>query len=126
MRSERIGRINHDLLAGLSDGTGLMADQTVGASGAVFGLFAALFIIQRRFGRDTSAIVGLLVLNLAISFIGANISWQGHLGGLVTGAIVAALYAWAPRNRRTVYGVCGTVAITIALIGVICLRAALA
>ena len=99
---------------------------TVGASGAVFGLFAALFIIQRRFGRDTSAIVGLLVLNLAISFIGANISWQGHLGGLVTGAIVAALYAWAPRNKRTVYGVCGTVGITIALIGVICLRAALA
>lgn len=99
---------------------------TVGASGAVFGLFAALFIIQRRFGRDTSAIVGLLVLNLAISFIGANISWQGHLGGLVTGAIVAALYAWAPRNRRTVYGVCGTVGIAIALIGVICLRAALA
>lgn len=44
----------------------------------------------------------------------------------MTGAIVAALYAWAPRNRRTVYGVCGTVAITIALIGVICLRAALA
>lgn len=99
---------------------------TVGASGAVFGLFAALFIIQRRFGRDTSAIVGLLVLNLAISFIGANISWQGHLGGLVTGAIVAALYAWAPRNRRTVYGVWGTVGIAVALIGVICLRAALA
>lgn len=99
---------------------------TVGASGAVFGLFAALFIIQRRFGRDTSAIVGLLVLNLAISFIGANISWQGHLGGLVTGAIVAALYAWAPRNKRTVYGVCGTVGIAIALIGVICLRTALA
>lgn len=99
---------------------------TVGASGAVFGLFAALFIIQRRFGRDTRAIVGLLVLNLAISFIGANISWQGHLGGLVTGAIVAALYAWAPRNKRTVYGVCGTVGIAIALIGVICLRTALA
>lgn len=99
---------------------------TVGASGAVFGLFAALFIIQRRFGRDTRAIVGLLVLNLAISFIGANISWQGHLGGLVTGAIVATLYAWAPRNKRTVYGVCGTVGIAIALIGLICLRTALA
>ena len=99
---------------------------TVGASGAVFGLFAALFIIQRRFGRDTTAIVGLLVLNLIISFLGANISWQGHLGGLTTGALVAALYAWAPRARRTVYGVWGTVGITIGLVGLILLRAGLA
>ena len=99
---------------------------TVGASGAVFGLFAALFIIQRRFGRDTTAIVGLLVLNLIISFLGANISWQGHLGGLATGALVAALYAWAPRARRTVYGVWGTVGITIGLVGLILLRAGLA
>ena len=99
---------------------------TVGAAGAVFGLFAALFIIQRRFGRDTTAIVGLLVLNLIISFLGANISWQGHLGGLATGALVAALYAWAPRARRTVYGVWGTVGITIGLVGLILLRAGLA
>ena len=99
---------------------------TVGASGAVFGLFAALFIIQRRFGRDTTAIVGLLVLNLIISFLGANISWQGHLGGLATGALVAALYAWAPRARRTVYGVWGTVGIAIGLVGLILLRVGLA
>ena len=99
---------------------------TVGASGAVFGLFAALFIIQRRFGRDTTAIVGLLVLNLIISFLGANISWQGHLGGLTTGALVAALYAWAPRARRTVYGVWGTAGIAIGLVGLILLRAGLA
>ncbi|WKR20149.1 rhomboid family intramembrane serine protease [Actinomyces israelii] len=98
---------------------------TVGASGAVFGLFAALFIIQRRFGRDTTMIVGLLALNLVISFLGANISWQGHLGGLATGALVSTLYAWAPRDKRTVYGVWGTAGIAIGLVGLVLLRAGL-
>ena len=55
----------------------------------------------------------------------APASWLTSTVG-ASGAVLAALYAWAPRNRRTVYGVCGTVGITIALIGVICLRAALA
>ena len=98
---------------------------TVGASGAVFGLFAALFIIQHRFGRDTSAILGLLAVNLAISFMGEYISWQGHLGGLATGALIAALYAWAPRERRTAYGVWGTAGLAVLLVGLSCLRAAL-
>ena len=98
----------------------------MGASGAVFGLFAALFIIQRRFGRDTTTIVVLLALNLVISFLGAGISWQGHLGGLATGALVATLYAWAPRDKRTVYGVWGTAGIAIGLVGLILLRAGLA
>ena len=62
---------------------------TVGASGAVFGLFATMFLIQRRFGRDTSQIVILLVLNAVISVLGANISWQGHLGGLLAGGALA-------------------------------------
>ena len=68
----------------------------------MFGLFAALFVIQRRFGRDTSAIVGLLAINLVISVLGSGISWQGHLGGLLTGVAVSAVFAWAPRDRRDV------------------------
>ena len=95
---------------------------TVGASGAVFGLFAAMFVIQRRFGRDTSAIVGLLAINLVISFVGANISWQGHLGGLVTGALLAAIYAWVPRERRTAGGVAGTVGVAVLLLALIAVR----
>ncbi|MDO4242776.1 MAG: rhomboid family intramembrane serine protease [Actinomyces sp.] len=98
---------------------------TVGASGAVFGLFAALFIIERRLGRDTSAIVGLVAVNVVVSFIGANISWQGHLGGLLTGGLLAAVYAWAPRPRRTLYGVGGTVAVGAVLLALIAVRAAL-
>ncbi|WP_235925234.1 rhomboid family intramembrane serine protease [Actinomyces marmotae] len=97
---------------------------TVGASGAVFGLFAAMFVIQRRFGRDTTGIVGILVLNLVFSFTAAGISWQGHLGGLITGGVVAAVYAWAPRERRGALSAAGTAAVALALVGLVALRLA--
>lgn len=96
---------------------------TVGASGAVFGLFAAVFVIQRRFGRDTSAILGLLGVNLVISFIGASISWQGHLGGLLTGGAVAALFVWAPRERRRAVGLWGPVLVAVLLVVAVWLKA---
>jgi len=96
---------------------------TVGASGAVFGLFSAMFIVQRRFGRDTSGIVALVAINAVISFLGANISWQGHLGGLVVGGIVAAIYAWAPRGKRQSVGIAGTVAVAVVLEGLNIARA---
>lgn len=99
---------------------------TVGASGAVFGLFATLFVVQRRFGRDTSAVLGLLGMNLVISFVGANISWQGHLGGLLAGAALASVYAWAPRERRTQVSVAGTVGLAVVLLALVVLRAFLA
>ena len=99
---------------------------TVGASGAVFGLFSAMFIVQRRFGRDTSGIVALVAINAVISFLGANISWQGHLGGLLVGGIVSAIYAWAPRGRRKAVGIAGTIAVVVALVALNILRAFLA
>ena len=99
---------------------------TVGASGAVFGLFSAMFIVQRRFGRDTSGIVALVAINAVISFLGANISWQGHLGGLLVGGIVSAIYAWAPRGKRQAVGIAGTIAVAVALVGLDLLRAFLA
>ncbi|MDO4901428.1 rhomboid family intramembrane serine protease [Actinomyces sp.] len=98
---------------------------TVGASGAIFGLFAAVFVVLRRFGRDTSTIVGLLVINVVISVVGANISWQGHLGGFLAGFVVAAIYAWAPRERRTAVGVWGTVGAAVVLVALCAARAAL-
>jgi membrane associated rhomboid family serine protease len=72
---------------------------TAGASGAIFGLFAALFIVLKRLGRDTSSVVPILILNIAISFV-PGISLAGHLGGLITGAIVAVALAYAPRKSR--------------------------
>ncbi|MCS6711782.1 rhomboid family intramembrane serine protease [Brachybacterium sp. EF45031] len=71
-----------------------------GASGGIFGLFAAMFVIGRRTGADIAGIAVVLVLNLVLTFTMPGISWQGHLGGLVTGAAVtAALFAVRPQAR---------------------------
>lgn len=84
---------------------------TAGASGAVFGLFGATFVVGRRLNMDTRWVIGLIVINLVITFVVPNISWQGHLGGLVTGAVVAAAYAYAPRKNRNAVQIGATVAL---------------
>ncbi|MGW8889750.1 rhomboid family intramembrane serine protease [Streptomyces sp. NPDC055749] len=75
---------------------------TVGASGAIFGIAAAFYIISRRLGRDMRAekhmLTGLL-LWLVIS--AAFTSWQGHLGGLLTGGLVTWAMAYAPAKFKT-------------------------
>lgn len=74
----------------------------LGASGAIFGLFGAFFIIQRRLGGNNVQILVLLGLNLAIPFFVPGISWQAHVGGLVTGLAVALVYLRTRRpNQRT-------------------------
>lgn len=66
---------------------------TVGASGAVFGLFAAVLVLNWRLGRETGGIVALLVINGVLGFILPNIAWQAHLGGALTGAALAGILA---------------------------------
>lgn len=72
---------------------------TVGASGAVFGLFGALFVVQRKMGAQAAQVIVLIAINFAFSFLMPNISWQGHLGGFITG-LVAALLFFALRPKR--------------------------
>jgi membrane associated rhomboid family serine protease len=64
----------------------------VGASGAVFGLFGAILVVNRHLGRTTAGLVATVAINAAIGFIYPGISWQGHLGGFVAGAVVALLF----------------------------------
>jgi membrane associated rhomboid family serine protease len=63
----------------------------VGASGAVFGLFGALIVLRDRVGAEAGGVVTLIGINLVISFLVPGISWQAHLGGLLTGVVVAFL-----------------------------------
>ncbi|WP_432544501.1 rhomboid family intramembrane serine protease [Kineococcus sp. SYSU DK002] len=74
----------------------------VGASGAIFGLFAALLVVNRQLGRQTGQIAALIVVNFLVGVFVAGISWQAHLGGLVTGALVATALARGRRGRRAV------------------------
>jgi membrane associated rhomboid family serine protease len=91
------------LVAGLGGGVACYvftpSGGTVGASGAIFGLFAALFVVMRRLGRDTASFIPVLVINLGISFL-PGISLAGHVGGLVTGAAIAVAMAYAPSKNR--------------------------
>lgn len=89
----------------------------VGASGAVFGLFGAFFIVQRRLNRDTGPVIAVLVVNFALGFL-PNVAWQAHVGGLVTGLLATAALAYAPRVNRTAIQA-GALAGVVVLLGVL-------
>jgi membrane associated rhomboid family serine protease len=71
----------------------------VGASGAVFGLFGAFLVLQRRLGRSSAGMYVIIGINAVIGFVLPGIAWQAHLGGLLTGAGVAAAIAYSGRDR---------------------------
>jgi membrane associated rhomboid family serine protease len=94
----------------------------LGASGAIFGLFGAYFVVARRLRADTRAIIFLIVLNLGISFAVPDIAWQAHVGGLLTGGLLTAAYAYAPRNQRALVQTGATVAMVVLLVIIVLTR----
>lgn len=95
----------------------------VGASGAIFGLFGALFVIQRSFGGANTQLLIVLGLNLVMGFIVPGISWQAHIGGLITGAIVANIMVRTrgeePRRQRQGLGLVGLGLVALTVLGVL-------
>ena len=74
---------------------------TVGASGGVFGLFGAFFVLTRLRGGNQRPILGMIAVNFIYGLIMPGISWQAHLGGLIAGAVVTwALQKTSRRGRR--------------------------
>lgn len=98
------GSVGYLMLAQLPERMGERAGwvtPTVGASGAVFALFAALLVLNRHLGRQTGSILGVLVVNGILGFVLPNVAWQAHLGGALTGAAVAGAIALsAPKTRQ--------------------------
>ena len=94
--------------------------QAFGASGAIFGLFGAWFVLARRLRLDSRQVVLLIVLNLGITFLVRSIAWQAHVGGLIAGTLLTTAYVYAPRANRTLIQVGATVGIlAIIVLGVI-------
>ncbi|MEW1612104.1 MULTISPECIES: rhomboid family intramembrane serine protease [unclassified Streptomyces] len=104
-----LGRVRYlalYLLSGLA-GNALMYliaapnQPSLGASGAVFGLFGATAVLTRRMNYDMRPVLVLLALNLVFTFTVGGIAWEAHVGGLVAGVVIAIGLVHAPRQRRT-------------------------
>jgi membrane associated rhomboid family serine protease len=81
----------------------LVGSASVGASGAIYGLFGAMFVVARRLGYDVRGVLWLIGINVVLTFVIPGISWQGHLGGLITGTLVMALFAYSPGKNRKAF-----------------------
>lgn len=95
---------------------------SLGASGAIFGLFGAWFVVARRLRVGARGVVFLIVINLAITFALPNIAWQAHIGGLVTGGLLTAAYVYAPRRQRALVQAGATLATVAVIAAIVLLR----
>jgi membrane associated rhomboid family serine protease len=89
--------------------------EALGASGAIFGLFGAWFVVARRLRLDSRWIVTVVVLNLVLGFVVPGIAWQAHVGGILAGGLLTAAYAYAPRTNRALIQGGATIAILVIL-----------
>ncbi|MGC3994923.1 MAG: rhomboid family intramembrane serine protease [Propionicimonas sp.] len=117
------------LLAALAGSTAVLwlsdpQSQTLGASGAIFGLLGALLVIAHKVHGDVRNILVWLGINIAFTFMGNGISWQGHIGGLIGGALAAAIIVYAPRKDRTRTQWLGLAGVLVVLLVLIAVRVA--
>ena len=111
--------------AALSYGLGSQYEIAAGASGAVFGLFGAFYVLGRRRNIDVSAITSTIMLNLVFSFVVPSIDWRGHVGGLVTGAALAWVIVYSPETRqRSLYQGAGVLAVAVLIVAGVAARTA--
>ena len=97
--------------------------EALGASGAVFGLFGAWFVVSKRLRLDIRGIVVLIGINLAFSLLYRNtIAWQDHVGGLIVGVLITAAFAYAPRKNKLAIQIAAAAAVLIILVVIVVLR----
>jgi membrane associated rhomboid family serine protease len=85
---------------------------TVGASGAIFGILGALFVLERRRHIATGGqVAGLIVLNLVFTFAVSNISVGGHIGGLIGGVVL--MWMLLQTRDSAAYSIAATAAVIV-------------
>ena len=87
----------------------------LGASSGVFGLMAAYFVVLRAVGQNSRGLMGLIAINLAFGFLMPGVSWQAHLGGLLSGGALTAVYAQGKSKRAQLVGAIAVALIFVAL-----------
>ena len=98
----------------------LLADPrqpVVGASGAIFGLIGAYFIINRHLGGNSVQLLVLVAINLVYGFVVPGIAWQAHVGGIIAGAVVALIYVRTRAIRQKGLQIALVSAVSAALVG---------
>ena len=98
--------------------------QTLGASGAIFGLMGAIAVLAFKVGGQAQSVLGWIGINLVLTFTLSGISWQGHVGGLLGGALLGAAMVYAPRKNRAVVQWTVTGAVLVLALAAIVVRAA--
>jgi membrane associated rhomboid family serine protease len=125
MLEPALGRVKFAVIYGVSLLTGSFGSLlvsphvlTVGASGAVFGLMgaAAIELRARQIPLMQSGVGGLILINLVISFTLPGISWGGHIGGLIGGALAALVIQLGDRKRAQALALAGCAAIAVAAV----------
>ena len=117
------------LVSGVAGSTAVMLfsdphTQSLGASGAIFGLMGALAVVALKVRGQVQTILVWIGLNLVFTFSVSGISWQAHVGGLVTGALLGAAMVYAPRRSRGLVQWSATGAVLVLSLALIVVRAA--
>jgi membrane associated rhomboid family serine protease len=97
---------------------------SAGASGALFGLMGCYAVIVLKLKLNPSGLLVTLAINAYITFSIPNISILAHVGGLVTGALVAVAFLYAPARNRVRWQTAGAVILVVAFIGLLVYRGA--
>ena len=71
---------------------------SIGASGAVFGLFGAWAVISKRIGAEVKSVLVIIGLNFVLGFTIGGVDWRAHLGGLIAGYAVTQFLLSASRS----------------------------
>ena len=89
----------------------------LGASGAVFALFGAVFAMRKAMGVDIRQLLILLAINLALPFFVGNIAWEAHVGGLIVGFAIGAIYVRTRRREQLTVQIIGVTGVALVLLG---------
>jgi membrane associated rhomboid family serine protease len=95
---------------------------SLGASGAVIGMVGALLVLERRLRHNTAGVAIYLAILLLPGLLLPGIDWRAHVGGLITGAVLGAAFAYAPRARRNLYQAGTAIALVVILAAAVAYR----